>query len=106
MFEKIDFEEAAGKTIRAVIRPNDDELLVSFDDDTFSLITSERYCDDTEIDTNGYFDPLCYRLDLCLTPAFGEGAAWEIHNEAKKKQEAKADGGKKHSENGASNMRA
>ena len=89
MFKKIDFADASGKTIRAVVRTNsDDALIVSFDDATFSVIEARAlYGDEAEVETDGYFDALDHRLDLVLEPAFGD-AAKPMHAAALSRQKA------------------
>ena len=76
MYEKIDFRNAAGKTIKSVVRCGDDQLIVSFDDKTFSFISCDRsYGDSAELELNETFQADSFRTDLELSEAFGEDAA-------------------------------
>ena len=92
MFQKASFEEAAGKTIRAV-KDVGNSVVVSFTDSTFSVIGSRRFYDDIEMELDEEFDLLEHRMDSVLEPLFGvlaeamESAALE---ESKKEKEASA----------------
>jgi|GEM_PF-4745939 len=89
MFAQIDFKNAVGKTIKAVVPSDDDELIVSFDDQTFSFLrvyTAGE--DDMEIRTDAPFYVLEHRLDLILEPAFGE-AGLAMHADGKAKWDAR-----------------
>ena len=81
MFQKVSFEEAAGKTVRA-IRNTDEGVIVSFTDETFSVIGSDVYPEGVEMDLDGFFCPLKHRLDF--EPLFGDMAK-TMHSEALEK---------------------
>lgn len=89
MFKQIDFGDAAGKTIRAVVAcGNDDELIISFTDETFAFIRATTSYEDLEIETHAVFSALDHRLDLILEPAFGE-LAKPMHDEARAERDAR-----------------
>ena len=83
MFQKVSFEEAAGKTVKA-IRNTDEGVIVSLTDETFSVIKADACFEGAEIDLEGYFNPLDHRLDLVLEPLFGDMAK-TMHSEALEK---------------------
>jgi hypothetical protein len=89
IYTQIDFEQAAGKTIRSVVRSYDHEVLVSFTDGTFSVLSASRlYDSDIELETDGHFNPLYHNFDRVLEPLFGEDAR-SIFEAATAEQEEK-----------------
>lgn len=88
MFKQIDFSEATGKTVRAVVQCGEDAILVSFNDETFSFIRAARSWEDASIETQSTFNPLEQRLDLVLELAFGDKAK-AMHDAAKADEESR-----------------
>lgn len=91
MYTQIDFKDAAGKTIKSVDFSREDyELIVVFEDDTFSVVRSEPvsvsgwYETNTDITTKDNFNPLTYTgHGFSLERIFGESAADDMRNEAR-----------------------
>lgn len=84
-FEQVNFDEAAGKTIKHVAPVNDDYVLVSFTDGTFSSLRADvEYADEDEaiLDTFGAFDPSMVNMFGILIPLFGEEAADAIREDS------------------------
>jgi len=81
MFRQINATDIKGKTVGGCAFW-EAGIIVSFTDKTFVYLQAERWGDYAELTDTQEFNPIGYRLDLVLEPAFGEDAV-EILQTAK-----------------------
>jgi len=88
MFTQIDFEDAAGKTIKAIVRPYSTHIVVAFTDMTYSIIDAfQPDYDEVELCTLGMFIVIDDSYERVFEPLFGEYAK-EMYTEACLKDDA------------------
>lgn len=85
---KIDFLKSAGKTIRAIDNVDDNELIVSFTDGTFSVLRAGY--SDASISTDADFIGGIYSLEW-LVVLFGQEQAEEVYQAGLREMERKAE---------------
>lgn len=74
MNAKINFKDAAGKTVRSVVPYCEDEVLVSFTDGTFSVIRAACLGYEDELDTDADFTLAHWSSKKVMEALFGNDA--------------------------------
>jgi len=84
---QIDFAEAAGKTILAVVKCDEEGMLISFDDHTFSYVSIYGGGDWADLETEADFSIMDHDLARHIKPAFGDAGQAMYYEAVAAKQE-------------------